>query len=262
MTLDTRSFFVGAAGVLGILLVGFGGGVLMSGVISDGAPRQPNKIERQAVKETRPLAFEATKSVNPPETASPVPDVAPTAIPSPLPKPAPQLVVQAQPVPQAAPPPKPESQPVRQAQPAPQPAPQSNLDPQPVMQAQPAPQPPRTPRRSQVRAHTLGAEKPVALTQPGLEERPSGDLSRREAERLKAKQRREERRKQMADRRREEQMRREEFTSAVQRSRPQQADADDDDNAPIVTRREQPVGLPFFRMFESQSQVPGARSAP
>ena len=53
MALDVRSLFVGAAGVLGILVLGFGGGVMMSGVLTDG-PREPNKLEKQAAKETKP----------------------------------------------------------------------------------------------------------------------------------------------------------------------------------------------------------------
>ena len=54
MTLNTfnvPSFFAGVATVLAILIVGFGGGVMMSGVLSD-TSRKPNKIERQAAVET------------------------------------------------------------------------------------------------------------------------------------------------------------------------------------------------------------------
>src|SRR3954464_2700387 len=63
MAIDTRSFFAGAAGVLAILVLGFGGGVMMSGVLSEGQ-RQPNKVEKQAM-ETKPAVAEA-KPATPP----------------------------------------------------------------------------------------------------------------------------------------------------------------------------------------------------
>ena len=51
MTFNTPSFFAGIAAAVGILALGFGGGVMMSGVLSD-ASRAPNKIERQAARDT------------------------------------------------------------------------------------------------------------------------------------------------------------------------------------------------------------------
>ena len=47
-TFNVPSFFAGVATVLAILVVGFGSGVMMSGVLSDTA-RKPSKIERQAM---------------------------------------------------------------------------------------------------------------------------------------------------------------------------------------------------------------------
>src|SRR4051794_21764728 len=64
MAIDTRSFFVGIATVLGILAVGFGGGVMMGGVMSGGDTRTPNKVERQA-KESAPDTKEIKPAVQP-----------------------------------------------------------------------------------------------------------------------------------------------------------------------------------------------------
>jgi hypothetical protein len=101
----------------------------------------------------------------------------------------------------------------------------------------------------------MGQEKQVSLAQPDEPLRPN--LSRRDEARLKAQQRREERalrreesRMQMVGRRQQEQLRREEMRAAVERSRPQEADDDDDvDERPIITRRERPFDLPFFGIF-------------
>ena len=116
-----------------------------------------------------------------------------------------------------------------------------------MKQAQPAPQPSQPsqpPQRSQVTVHTLGPEKPAALTQPGMEEPSSRDMSRREAERLKAQQRREERaqrreerRKQMAERRRQDELRRVEQKPAVEPSRREAVDDDAEDQRPVVRPR-------------------------
>src|SRR3954451_15616005 len=58
MTLNAPSFFAGVGTVLGLLIVGFGGGVLMSGVVSDNTPREPNKIEKRAAEIAKPPAVE------------------------------------------------------------------------------------------------------------------------------------------------------------------------------------------------------------
>ena len=229
MTLDVRSFLVGAAGVLGLLVLGFGGGVMMSGVLSD-ETRQPNRIERQAARDPKPPAEEIKPASPPIIVATPAP-IAPAQVQVPAAAPAPPL--------------RPDPQPV-----AGQPAPQAKPEPPPVVQALPPP----LPQRPQVTVHSLGPEKPVALTEPSVEQR----LSRREAARLKAQQRREERvqrreerRREIAERRQQDQMRRGEIRSATQRSRFQEADADDDDDdqPPIVTRQGR-NDFPFFRTWE------------
>src|ERR1700736_1300067 len=61
MTLNTSSFFAGIAATVGILVLGFGGGVMVSGMLS-GDPRPPNKIERQA-REASPKEQKDTKPV-------------------------------------------------------------------------------------------------------------------------------------------------------------------------------------------------------
>jgi hypothetical protein len=45
---------------LELLIVGFGGGVLMSGVVMDKGPRPPSKIEQHAAEVARPPIVAAT----------------------------------------------------------------------------------------------------------------------------------------------------------------------------------------------------------
>src|SRR5437016_10531456 len=72
MTFNAPSFFVGVGSVLGILAVGFGGGVLMSGVISDKGPREPSKIERHAAEAAKSRPVETTPVPTPaPPVAAP-----------------------------------------------------------------------------------------------------------------------------------------------------------------------------------------------
>jgi hypothetical protein len=226
MTFDTRSFFVGIATVLGILLVGFGGGVMMGGVIS-GDSKAPNKIERVATREPKPTEIKETKSAS-----TPVVVVAPAqAAPAPEPTPQSPPAVAAPPLPASAP---------GQVATLPPPEPQPAL---------PAPQ------AETVQPPAMRQEKQVSLTQPDEPLRPN--LSRRDEARLKAQQRREERaqrreerRREFAERRKQERLRREEMRAAVSRSRPQEADDDDDvDERPIITRRGRPFDLPFFGIF-------------
>ena len=132
MKLNVPSFFAGIGTVVVLLALGFGGGVLMSGVISD-KPRGPGKVEKWAA-ETK----ETTKA--PAVAAVPVPVSPPAASAEPAQPPAreenapaPQASIQA-----AAPPPQ-------QTSPAALPAP-----PAPAQAAPP-----------------LGQEQPVALTNPG-----------------------------------------------------------------------------------------------
>ena len=49
MTLNVPSFFAGIGTVVVLLTLGFGGGVLMSGVIGD-KPREPGKVEKWAAE--------------------------------------------------------------------------------------------------------------------------------------------------------------------------------------------------------------------
>jgi hypothetical protein len=245
MALDTRSFFIGIATVVGLLAVGFGSGIMMGGVIS-GDPKPPNKIERQAGKEP---AGAIAKDVQPARDTQPQPKdpgalardldaikpaaLTPAAKPElapPQTQPAPEPV-STQPAPQAAPPPAP-------------PAPKAIAD----APAQPAPAAP--PQATQQAAlPQIGAQKPVSLMQPGDQEL---SLSRREHSRLRRELRREERaqrrelrRQQMAERRAQEQQRREAERAAVQ-SRPS-VDDDDDDDAPTVRPMPRPRGL--FGLF-------------
>src|SRR5436305_2790250 len=80
MAFDTRSFCVGIATVLGILAVGFGGGVMMGGVMSGADTKTPNKVERQA-KDSAP----DTKEIKPalqPVVVSPAAPAAPAPAPA------------------------------------------------------------------------------------------------------------------------------------------------------------------------------------
>ena len=102
MTLNVPSFFAGIGTVVVLLTLGFGGGVLMSGVISD-KPREPGKVEKWAAegRRRRRQKTPGTRRSHlrhraPVITATPVP-VAPAA-----PPPAPQTIVNAEPAPQPA----------------------------------------------------------------------------------------------------------------------------------------------------------------
>lgn len=227
-TFNVPSFFAGVATVLALLTVGFGGGVMMSGVFSDSS-RQPNKIERQATRETK-----ESKPANAPVMAA-VPAAASTA------------PVQTAPAPTQAANPPPASSGTQQAP-----------DPQPTPQVQAAPQsevPPSQAQQSTAQIPpSLGPEKPVALAQPTRGEQfdPS-QLSRREQarywrhqRRAERAQRREEHRKQFADRRQQEQVRREEMKTRSGRLRPQDADddRDDDDRPTVVAPRERGFDAP------------------
>src|SRR5687768_5135487 len=94
MTFNAPSFFVGVGTVLGLLVVGFGGGVLMSSVFLDNGAREPNKIERRAADVAKPPLIEATPvpavSTPAPQPAPPAPQVAEPA-PAPPPPPAPEI---------------------------------------------------------------------------------------------------------------------------------------------------------------------------
>src|SRR5262245_21051187 len=85
VTFNVPSFFVGVGTVLLTLVVGFGGGVLMTGVFSDKS-REPNKLERRATDEIRPAPeVKPPAIVADPVTAAPTPSAQPVAEPQPVP---------------------------------------------------------------------------------------------------------------------------------------------------------------------------------
>src|SRR5436853_7802019 len=123
MMLNAPSFFAGIAPVLGLLVVGFGGGVMMSGVISDNTPREPSKVEKRAAEAAKPPAGEVKPATAPVVVApQPQPAPPPAQVAEPAPAPQPVQTPAAQPVQQAAAPPAPpalQAEPPR-AEPAPQ----------------------------------------------------------------------------------------------------------------------------------------------
>ena len=79
MTFNVPSFFAGVGTVLLTLIVGFGGGVLMTGMFTD-RPREPNKLERRATEEIRPAPEAKPPTiVAGPVIATPVPAPQPVA---------------------------------------------------------------------------------------------------------------------------------------------------------------------------------------
>ena len=238
MTFNAPSFFAGVGTVLACLVVGFGGGILISGVLTDGT-REPNKIERRAAAETKP-------STSPVVVASPAP-VAPAQT---------QAQEAAAPVPAA-----------QSAEPAKSPEPvQPQAEPQSPAQPLPRPQvPPPPPPQIADQTPPLGAERAVSLVQPVGQEQarerareqarvpPAEVLPRRLEAGLEAERRKAERRKLKAERRLEQQMRKEkEIRAAAERSRRLEADDDDDDardERPLFTQRDRLFEPPPFRFF-------------
>src|SRR6185437_2347842 len=98
MMFNAPSFFAGVAAVLGILIFGFGGGVLMSSILLDNGRREPNKIERRAAEDAKPPAIEtkpaAVVAPAPPAAPPPVPAAQPTPPPAPAAQPAPTPQIQ------------------------------------------------------------------------------------------------------------------------------------------------------------------------
>lgn len=215
MTFNAPSFFAGVGTVLACLIVGFGGGILISGVLSDGT-REPSKIERRAAAEVKPSPAPVTVAAPVPAAAAPVQE----AVPAPQPA--------------ESKPPEPQTQPQGVTQSRPQPAPPQQAPPQPQT------------------AQTLGPERPVSLTQPeGQEQREA--LPKRLERKLQAEKRKAERRKQRAEQRLEAQIRKEqEIRAAVERRR---IEADDDEDAryerPVFMRRDRFLEPPVIRFFGS-----------
>ena len=226
MTLNVPSFFAGIGTVVVLLTLGFGGGVLMSGVISD-KPREPGKVEKWAV-EQKASAEQKTPDAQKPAiiTATPVP-VAPAQA---APPPAPQPIVNAEPAPQPA-------LPVASNPPAPQPA----ADAAPVTApAPPAPAPVR-------QASQPLQQKPVALVDPAVPQPQAKPQTTKRADK------RNDRRKQATERRRQPQIDNASARTADQRPRQQEIDDDDDDvRAPLPFfrgREREETRRPFFGFF-------------
>jgi hypothetical protein len=244
MNFNAASYFAGVGTVLATLVVGFGGGVLMSGVLSDDKPREPNKIERRA-------------------EPAPPPAIAPTPVTvAPQPAAVPQTAVAAS-APAASAPQEPQATP---AQDGPSFAPGVAA---PAPNAEPAQVPPAAHAAG---APELGPQKNVSLTRPGSQETlrvpqeaNSEPLSRAERRKLERKQRRaereqlrEQRRLEREQRRAEKRQRHEEIRQERQASasrRPDRREIDEeDDELPFAARREhafEPPRLPFFRLFGS-----------
>ncbi|TMI99505.1 MAG: hypothetical protein E6G97_21530 [Alphaproteobacteria bacterium] len=245
MTLNAPSFFAGIGTVLGLLVVGFGGGVMMSGVISDKTPREPNRIEKRAAETAKAPVIE-TK----PATAAvpPAPPVVPPAPPAADPTPTPQIQQAGSPAPAPTQPTEPQPAPqVRHVALPPPPAAQ-------VQEVKPEPEP-AAPSRMSVRQVPLGPEHPVALPIPAHDAAAAKHEARKraqEAQKLEKKRQQQERK--LAEQRRRQSIKEaQDVKAAAERSRPQAVDDDDDDRdeRPTFFRREReaPFGRPFFRMF-------------
>lgn len=241
MTFNAPSFFAGIATVLGLLVLGAGGGVLMSNVLAPDGPRSPNKVERQtAGRETAPTR-EAVVVRSPAKVAEPGPQAGDVGVSRAEAAPA------AQPVPAPVTPAPQSPAPARVAEPAqppstPQPAPEAPAQAQGTAQATPSSAP--------------VIERPVSLTHPAEQPR----ASRREDERIKALQRgeerrrarerrREERRKLAEERRLREQMRREAERPAQMRQERGNDGDDEPEDAPAVPPQQRPSPFPFLRLF-------------
>lgn len=255
MTLNTPSFFAGIGTVLALLLVGFGGGVMMSGVVSDKAPREPNKIEKRAAETAKPPVLETKPAAAVAAPAPPSPQAT-----EPAPAPVQQVQTQRAPMPVQQVQSQPASEPV-QPPPAP-PVRRVDLPPPPAAQPQPPaanlpPEPqPTAPSRMTIRQVPLGPEHPVALTSPAHDPAAAAKREARrkaqEARKLEQKRKREERK--LAEQRRQQSIKEaRELKAATERSRPQEVDDNDDDRdqRPSFFAREpdRPFERPFFRLF-------------
>lgn len=222
MTVNVPSFFAGIGTVLVLLVLGFGGGVMMSGVIAD-KPRGPGKVEKWAAEQKQPI--EATKPAVMTATPTPV---------SPPPAPAPEPVASTA------------AQPVASTEPAPA-APPAQVS---TVSAQPAAPPPPAATPVPQAAPTL-QERPVALTTPA-QQAPAQESARekRKAKREAAEKRKAQLRKQTAERRRPQSETAEQVRE-IERRPLQQDVGDDDDRAPFpfFGRRERSYGDVRSRPF-------------
>ena len=234
MALNVPSFFAGIGTVLALLILGFGGGVLMSGVISD-SPRERGKVEKWAAEAQKAPVVAATPVPAPPPvtSATPVPVPAPVATATSTQS---DIRKDSAAEPQASVP----SAPPPQQQPA---AVSSPVSSPPASSSQTSSSPPSSPAPQA--SPLLGQERPAALVNPAAaapaaaapdlqlkseKVRRAEEKVRRaeeKARRAEFEQRNEQRRKQLAERRRQQFEHLPETRSAVGRSRPQELDDDD-----------------------------------
>src|SRR5437763_3746676 len=111
MTFNAPSFFAGIGTVVVLLVAGFGGGVLMSTMMTGDSSREPNKIERRAAESAKPPTVASDpvpvvedRKAEPVVQAAAVPPAAPQNA---VPPAAPQNAIP--PAPQNAAPPAPQS---------------------------------------------------------------------------------------------------------------------------------------------------------
>jgi hypothetical protein len=215
MTFNAPSFFVGVGTVVVLLAFGFGGGVLVSGILSDNGPREPSRVERRAA---------ATEAAPPTITTKPVPVT-----------PAPADLQASTPKPDPAPKPS-ESAPAAQPQ---SPAPAQQQAP-PVTPAADAGPPP------------LGAQQPVALVNPD-QAQDRGDAITQQAKRLAEERRNAERRKK-AERPRQRETRQIQRRAPAGSSAEDDADSDvrGDRRFFILRERREFGGPSLFRFFDQQ----------
>ena len=250
MTLNFPSFFAGIGTVLALLTLGFGGGVLVSGVISD-SPREPGKVEKWAAEAQKaPAAAKPVPAPAPPVvSAAPVPAAPPAASATLVPPPAASAISTQSDARTAA-----EQASVPSAPPGQQ---------QPIPVSSQASSQPSLPSATAAQASPqIGQERPVALVNPAaqpavappgaaLGPQPKSERVRR-AESRKEK-RDAQRRKQLVERRRQLQFDDVPETRAtVRRLPPQELDDDDGRRAefPFFRGRERDdFRRPSFRLF-------------
>jgi hypothetical protein len=143
MSLDMRSFFVGIATVLGILAVGFGGGVMMGGILSSDS-RSLNKIERQA-------AQDGAASKDQKQAKADLKEIEPASRHPAITRPTPAPTASA-------------NDPVPDTASASAEGRSTTLQEAPQAESKPLTQPGQSSQRSTSTTHALGPEKPVALT--------------------------------------------------------------------------------------------------
>jgi len=240
MTFNAPSFFAGIGTVTALLIVGFGGGVLVSGIISSDGPRESSKLERRTAEPAKPAVIasdpvtvaERRKEEQPPAQAAALP-------------------AQTQPAPPTQPQPTPPAQPQNAAAQAPQ-TPSPAADNPATQQQQPGTRAERPIRQG----GRLGPQQPVALVQPPSRE----SMSRREARAMARETRRLESRRRRAERREILEARQRQFRQAQEgeRAKPREFDEDERDQRreerPVFMQREgqQTEGLfgtPRFRFF-------------